>query len=74
MLSINLGQWRQRNRTNIFFVAEGHHYISKRVCTHVCRGMLVTTQSNLVANYLTFTTTPRQLKNGSLIKGILLGL
>ena len=40
--------------------------ISKRVCVrmyYVCRGMLVTTQSNLVANYLTSTTTP-QLENG----------
>ena len=32
-------------------VAKGHLYISKRVCTYVCRGMLVSTQSNLVANY-----------------------
>ena len=34
-----------------FVVAEGHLYISERVCTYVCRGMLVSTQSNLVANY-----------------------
>ena len=44
-------------------VAEGHLYTSKRACTYVCRGMLVTTQSNLKANYLALTTTPK-LKNG----------
>ena len=39
--------------------------ISASVCVrmYVCRGMLVTTQSKLVANYLTSTTTP-QLENG----------
>ena len=34
-----------------FIVAEVHLYISERMCTYVCRGMLVRIQSNLVANY-----------------------
>ena len=41
-------------------VAEGHLYISERVCTYVCRGMLVSTQSNLVAStYLLDSHHPR---------------
>ena len=31
----------------LLIVAEGHLYISERACTYVCRGMLVSTQSNL---------------------------
>ena len=35
----------------LFIVAEGHLYISEHMCTYVCSDMLVSTQSNLVANY-----------------------